>query len=61
MAFSIILLPLLFVFSSMAAHVQADDNPWFCHGLHCPDYSVEKTTDDWEVRKYAAGVTLQHM
>jgi len=27
--------------------------PRFCHGIHCPPFTVDKATDDYELRTYA--------
>lgn len=56
MRLSHIALALLSFAAVMARDIKENDKPWFCHGLDCPDFSTEKTTDDWEVRQYAAGV-----
>jgi hypothetical protein len=40
----------------LAAGAAAKQAPWFCHDLDCPTYKVLNTTEDYELRKYPAGM-----
>lgn len=49
-------LSLLLVSTAVAASKQ----PWFCHDLDCPQYTVGEHTEDYEVRTYAKGASAEH-
>ena len=37
-----------------AAQSKPWDEPWFCHGINCPSYTVVQNTSEYEVREYPA-------
>jgi hypothetical protein len=39
-----------------ASETASSASPWFCHGLDCPPFAVERRGDGYETRVYPAGL-----